>query len=158
MSDCLQPMDCSTPGSSVLYYLLNFAQIHAHWASDAIKPSHPLPPPSPFAFNLSQHQGLFQWVSSSHQVAKILRALVLATVSSVQSLSSVWLFASPWTSARQASLSFAISWSLLRLMSNHLILCRALLLLPSIFPTSGSFPVNWLFESGGQSTGASASQ
>ena len=65
-------MDCSTPGSSVLHYLLEFAQIHVHWVSDAIKPSHPLLPPSPFAFNLSQHQGLFQLVGSSHQVVKVL--------------------------------------------------------------------------------------
>ena len=57
------PMDCSIPGSSVLQYLLEFAQIHVHWVHDAIKPSHPLPPPS-FAFNFSQHQGLFQWVVS----------------------------------------------------------------------------------------------
>ena len=66
------PMDYSRPGSSVLYYLLEFAQIHDHWVGDAIQPSHPLLPPSPCAFNLSQHQGLFQWIGSSHQVAKVL--------------------------------------------------------------------------------------
>ena len=49
-----------------------FAQIHVHWVGDAIQPSHPLLSPSPFAFNLSQHQGLFCWVGSSHQVAKVL--------------------------------------------------------------------------------------
>ena len=49
---------------------LEFAQVHVHWVSDAIWPSHPLLPPSPFVFNLSQHQGLFQWVGSSHQVTK----------------------------------------------------------------------------------------
>ena len=49
------PMDCSTPGSPVLHYLWEFAQIHLHWVTDAIQPSHPLPPPSPFAFNPSQH-------------------------------------------------------------------------------------------------------
>ena len=64
------PMDCSVPSSSVLYYLLEFAQIHIHRVGDAIWACHPLPPPSLFVFNLSQHQGLFQWVSSSHQVAK----------------------------------------------------------------------------------------
>ena len=54
------PMDCSMPGFSVLHYLEKFAQTHVHWVSDAIQASHPLsPPPSPFAFNLSQHQGLF---------------------------------------------------------------------------------------------------
>ena len=66
------PMDCNTPGFSVLHYLPEFAQIYVHWVSDAIQPSHPLSSPSPLALNLSQHQGLFQWVGSSHQVAKIL--------------------------------------------------------------------------------------
>ena len=64
------PMDCSTPGLSVLHQLLELTQTHVHWVRDAIQPSHPLSSPSPPAFNLSQHQGLFQWVSSSHQVAK----------------------------------------------------------------------------------------
>ena len=64
------PMDCSTPGFSVHHQLPDLAQTHVHWVSDAIQPSYPLPSPSPPAFNLSQHQGLFQWVSSSHQVAK----------------------------------------------------------------------------------------
>ena len=53
------PMDCSMPGFPVLHYLLEFVQSHAHLVSDAIQPSLSLPPPSPFAFNLSQHQGLF---------------------------------------------------------------------------------------------------
>ena len=66
------PMDCSTPGFPVHHQLLELAQTHVHWASDAIQPSHPLLSPSPPAFNLSQHQGLSQWVSSSHQVAKVL--------------------------------------------------------------------------------------
>ena len=66
------PMDYGTPGSSVLHYLLEFAQIYVHWVSDAIQPSHSLSSPSPPALNLSQHQGLFQWISSSHQVARVL--------------------------------------------------------------------------------------
>ena len=66
-------MDCSRPGFPVLYYLLELAQTHVHWISDAIQPSHPLSLPSPPAFSLCQHQGLFQWVSSLHQVAKILK-------------------------------------------------------------------------------------
>ena len=57
-------MDSSTLGYSVLYYLPEFAQIHVHWVDDAIQPSHPLPPSSPFAFNLSQHQGLWKTVES----------------------------------------------------------------------------------------------
>ena len=63
-------MDCSMPGFPVLHYLLELAQTHVHWVSDAIQPSHPLSPPSPLALSLSQHQGLFQWVSSLHQVPK----------------------------------------------------------------------------------------
>ena len=65
-----RPMDCSMPGFAVLHHLPELAQTHVHWVSDAIQPSRPLSFPSP-AFNLSQHQGLFQWVSSSHQVAKV---------------------------------------------------------------------------------------
>ena len=65
------PVDCSTSGFPVLCYLLELSQSHVHWVSDAIQPSHPLSFPSPPALNLSQHQGLFQWVGSSHQVAKV---------------------------------------------------------------------------------------
>ena len=60
-----EPMDCSTPGFPVLHHLLELAQTHVHWVSDAIQPSRPLSPPSPPPLNLSEHQGLFQWVSSS---------------------------------------------------------------------------------------------
>jgi len=63
------PMDCNMSGLPVHHQLLEFTQTHVHWVSDAIQPSHPLSYPSP-AFNLSQHQCLFKWVSSSHQVAK----------------------------------------------------------------------------------------
>ena len=66
------PMNYSTPGFPVLHYLLEFAQTHVHWVGDAIQPSHPLLSPSPPALNLSQHQGIFQWVGSSHQVVKVL--------------------------------------------------------------------------------------
>ena len=65
-------MDCSTPGFPVHRQLQKLAQTHVHWVGDAIQPSHPLLSPSPPAFNLSQHQGLFQWVSTSQQVAKVL--------------------------------------------------------------------------------------
>ena len=65
-------MDCGMPHSSVLHCLLEFAQIHVHWVGDALQPSHPLSPSSPFALNLFQHQRLFQWVGSSHHVAKVL--------------------------------------------------------------------------------------
>ena len=66
------PMDYSTPGFPVHYQLPELTKIHVNWVSDAIKPSHPLPSPSSPAFNLPHHQGLFQWVSSSHQVVKAL--------------------------------------------------------------------------------------
>ena len=66
------PMDCSTPGFPVPYYLPEFAQIHVHWVSDAIQRSHPLSSPFTPALSLSQHQSLFQWVGSSHQVVKVL--------------------------------------------------------------------------------------
>ena len=65
-------MDCSTPGLPVHHQLPESTQTHVHWFGDAIQPSHPLSSPSPPALNLSQHQGLFKWVSSSHQVAKVL--------------------------------------------------------------------------------------
>ena len=66
------PKDSSTPDFPVIHYFPEFAQTHVHWINDAIQPSHPLSPPSPPALSLSQHQGLFQWVSSSHHVAKVL--------------------------------------------------------------------------------------
>ena len=65
-------MDCSTPGFPVHHHLPGFAQTHVHQVDDAIQPSHPLSSPSPPAFSLSQHQDLFQWVSSSHKVVKVL--------------------------------------------------------------------------------------
>ena len=79
----------------------------------------------------------------------------------VQSISRVQLFATPWTAAHQASLSSTVFWSLLKVMSielvmlsNHLLLCHPLLLLPSIFPSIRSFLMNWFFASGGRSIGS----
>ena len=66
------PKDCSIPGLPVSHHLLEFAQVHVHCASDATQTSHPLMPSSPSAFNLSQHQRLFQWVICSYQMTKIL--------------------------------------------------------------------------------------
>ena len=140
------PMDCSTPGFPVLHHLLEFAQSHVHWVDDGIQPPHPLLFPSPPALHLSQHQGLFQWVSSSHQVAKF---------SSVQSLSRVRLFATPWIAARQASLFITISRSSFRLTStesvmpsSHLILGRPLLLPPippsfRVFSNESTLRMRW---------------
>ena len=85
-------------------------------------------------------------------------------ISSVQSFGHVWLFATPWTAARQASLSITNSWSLYKLISielvmpsNHLILCRPLLLPPSTLPSIRVFQMSQLFPSGGQSIGVSTS-
>ena len=66
------PMNRSTPGLPVHHQLLEFTETHIHWVSDAIQPSHPLSSPSPPASNPSQHQGLFQWINTSHEVAKVL--------------------------------------------------------------------------------------
>ena len=163
-------------------------------------PPHPLSSTSPPAFNLSQQQGLFQWVSSSHQVAKVLDQGKIVQVQNstrpgqnstkriwpciarphtfslfkslfcynhkfiaIQSLIQVQLFATPWTAACQASPSFTISWSLLKLMSiksmvlsNHLFLCCAFSSCPQSFPAPRSFLMSRLFESGGQRIRTSA--
>ena len=66
------PMNCSTTGFSVHHYLLKFPHTHVHWVSDAVQPSLPPLLPFPLALNFPQHQGLFQWVSSLHQMAKVL--------------------------------------------------------------------------------------
>ena len=122
------PMDWSTPGFLVPH-LPEFAQVHVHWIDDAIQPSHLLMPSSPSVLYLPQHQGLFQWV-------------VRISQSVSQFSCCVWLFATSWTAARQASLSNTNSRSLPKVMSielmmpsNHLILCHPLLLPPSIFPS-----------------------
>ena len=86
-------MNCSAPGAPVLHYVPEFAQTHVHWVSDAIQPSHALLPSSP-ALNLSQHQGLFQWVNSLHQVPKVLE---------LQHQYFQWIF-------RVGFLSFRIDW------------------------------------------------
>ena len=72
VSTLFDPMDCSTPGFPVHHQFPEFTQTHVHWVGDAIQPSHPLSSPCPPTFNLFQHQGLFQSVSSLQQVAKVL--------------------------------------------------------------------------------------
>ena len=72
VSGSLRPMNCSMPGLPVHHQLLEFTQTHVHRVSDAIQPSYPLSSPSPPAPNPSQYQGLFQWVNSLHEVAKVL--------------------------------------------------------------------------------------
>ena len=104
------PMDCSTPGLPVHHQLLEFTQTHAHWVGDAIQPSHSLSSPSP-AFNLSQHRVLFQWVSSSLQVAKVLEFQLQHQSFQWIGLISFrmdWLFGSP-CSPRDSQESFPTS-------------------------------------------------
>ena len=86
------PTDGITPGFSVHHQFPELAQTHVQWVGDAILPSYPLSSPSPPAFNLSQHQGLFQWVSSSHQVLKY------------------WSFSISLSSEYSALISFTIDW------------------------------------------------
>ena len=69
-------MNCSTPGLPVHHHLPEITQTHVHWVGDAIQPSHPLSSPSPPAPSPSQHQSLFQWVNSLHEVAKVLEEWV----------------------------------------------------------------------------------
>ena len=85
VSDSCDPMDCSTPGLPVHHQHPESTQTHAHSVGDATQPSHPLSSPSPPTFNISQHQGLFQWVSSLHQLAKVLE-------SQLQHQSFQWIF------------------------------------------------------------------
>ena len=88
LQSCLtlcNPMDCSTPGRPILHHLPEPAQTHAHHVDGAIQPPHPLFPPSLPALNLSQHQCLFLWIGSLHQVAKVLGL-------QLQHQSSQWIF------------------------------------------------------------------
>jgi len=77
------PMDCSTPGLPVHHQLPELVQTHAHGVGDAIQPSHPLLSPSPPAFNLFQHQGLYQLICSSHQVGQSIGVSASASVLSM---------------------------------------------------------------------------
>ena len=135
-------MDWSTPDLPCPSPTPEACSTHVHRIGDVIQPSHPLSTPSPPDFNPAQHQGLFQWVTSSHQVAKVLEFLLKHQFSSVQLLSRVQLFVTPWTAACQGTMSITNSQSSLKLMfiesamqSNHLILCRPLLLLSQIPPS-----------------------
>ena len=150
------PVDCSKPDSSVLHYLLEFAQIHVHCGGDAISSS------ATFfffllAFSLFQHQSLFQWVGSLHEVAKVLDL-------QLQHQSFQWIVVQslPLHCIIQAPLSSTISsntcplswWCYIAISSSVTPLS---FLLPS-FPALGSFLMSQLLASGGQSIGASASR
>ena len=84
-------MGWSMPGFLVLYHLLEFAQIYVHWVGDPIQPSNPLLPTSPPVLNLSQHQGLFQWVSSSHQMAQVLLPWVKKKIKPIKDTAQSWV-------------------------------------------------------------------
>ena len=100
------------PGFPVLHNLPDFAQIHVYWVHHAIQPSHPLLPPSPPAFNLSQHQGLFKWVSSSHQVTKGLELQFQHILLSFQHLNpSLWPSGNQMPSQWVMCHSEALYWS-----------------------------------------------
>ena len=155
MSDSLWPHDLQHTMLPCPHYLSEFFETLIHCVCDTIQPSPPLSPPSPHALNISQHQGLFQQLFTSggqsfgaSASASVLQMniQVLLPFSSVQSLSSVRLFATPWTTARQASLSITNSQSPPKPMSielvmpsDHLILCCPLLLLPPIPPSMRVF-------------------
>ena len=96
VSDSCDPVDCSTPGLPVHHQLLELAQTHVHRVSDAFQPSHPLSSPSSPAFSLPHHQVLFQWVSSLHQVAKVLKFLL-------QHQSFWWIFSTDFLTLSQES-------------------------------------------------------
>ena len=104
-------MDCRTPGFPVHHQLPELTQTHIHWIGDAIQPSYPLSSPSPPAFNLSQHQGLFQWVNSSHQVAQVLEFQF--SISPSNEYSGLISFRMDWLDLR------AVQGTLKRLLQYH---------------------------------------
>ena len=99
------PMDCSTLGFPVHHQLLELTQTHVHWVSDAIQPSQPLLSPSPPTFNLSQHQGLFQWVSCSHSGGQSIGVSASASVPPINIQDWFPLGWSGWISLQSKGLS-----------------------------------------------------
>ena len=168
------PMNRSTPGLPVHHQLPEFTQTHVHWVGDAIQPPYPALPFPP-ALNLSQHQGLFKWVSSSHQVTKVLefqlqhqsfqwtpRTYLLSVQFSHSVVSNCsWPHGPqhsrppcPSPTPRVYSNSFAMSQWCHPTISSSVIPFFSCF---KSFPASGSFQIGQLFASGGQSTGVSAS-
>ena len=161
MSECLCSVNYEL--SNIWHFLPEHEQKHAGWYSWS-----PTPPAEKQwrkgcrSIHKEQHPGLWCLTPGLGSCSHCSRTVSL---SSVQSLSHVWLFATPWTAAHQVSLAITNSRNLLKLMSirlvmpsNHVILCCPLLLLPSIFPilASGSFQMSQFFASGSLSIGASA--
>ena len=124
------------PSFPVLHYLLEFAQTHVHWADNAIQPSHPLSPLSPPAFNPSQQQGLFQWIGSLHQVAKVLEL-------QLQRLSFQWILRTDFLTMDWSDL-LAVQGTLKSLLQHHS--SRASILWCSAFFIVHSHIHTWLLE------------
>ena len=104
-------MNRRMPGLPVHHQLLEFTQTHVHGVGDTIQPSHPLSSPSPLALSLSQHQGLFQWISSLHQVAKVLELLL-------QHQSFQWIFRTDFFRMDRLDL-LAVQGTLKSLLQHH---------------------------------------
>ena len=116
------PMDCSTLGLLVHHQLPEFTQTHVHWVSDAIQPSYPLSSPFPPTFNLSQHQCLSKWVSSSHQEAKVLELCLSFLHISFLFLviPTFWLWFALWIKLCSRALNFVWHWSILAWGGGHI--------------------------------------
>ena len=130
------PMDCSSPGFSVLHYLLEFTTIHVHWVGDAIQPSHPLLASFLFAFDLSWHQGLFQSVSSFTSGGQSTRASVSASVLTMN--------IQCWFPLELTGLIFLLPKGLKSLLQNHNL--KASILWHSAFLWPNSHIHIWLLE------------
>ena len=129
VSDSLQPRGRQHARLPVLYYLPEVTQTQVHGISDAIQPSHPLSPPSALALHLSQHQGLFQWVGSSHQVTKVLELLF-------QHQSFQWIFRTDFQDWLLRSCCQATLKSLLQQHSSKasILWCSALFMVQLLHP------------------------
>ena len=146
-------MDCSIPGFLVLHYLPEFAQIHVYWIYDVIQPSHPLLSTSAPAFNLSQYQGLFQWVGSSYQFSSVQFSHSVVSDSLRPHESQHTRPPCPSPSPRVHSNSRPSSrWCHPAISSSVIPFSSCLQSLPE----SESFPISQFFTWGGQSTGVSA--
>ena len=163
------PMNCSTPGLPVHHQLPEFTQTHVHRVGDAIQVSHLLSSPSTPAPNPSQHQSLFQWVNSSHEVAKVLSSVIFnnAAVFFSQQLSCSVMSDSLWPHGLQhtrlpcpSPTPGACSNSCPSSQWWHPTISSSVIPFSSClqsFPASGSFQMSHLFALGGQSIGVSAS-
>ena len=163
-------MDCSRTCLSVPRQLPEFTQTQVHWVSDAIQPSHPLSSLFPHDFNLSQYQGLFQWVSSSHQVAKVLEfqlqhQSVLPMNILLISFRMDWLDLAvrgtlkslPVHHRLPESTQTRVHWVGDAIQPPHPLSSLSPPAFLQSFPALGFFQMSQLFMSGGQSIGTSAS-